>query len=85
MENVFEEIEILVRDYGIKEIVIVDDQFMTQRKRVHAFCDYFIERDLGISFWYESGTSTWLVDEMLLRKMRKAGFYAIRLPVESGS
>ena len=85
LEKVFEEIEMLVRDYGIREIVIVDDQFMTRKKRIHAFCDYFIERKLDLTFWYESGTSTWLIDEPQLRKMRQAGFYAIRLPVESGS
>ncbi len=84
LEKVFEEIELLISEYGIREIVINDDQFMTKKSRVHEFCDYFIKRDLDLSFWYESGTSTWLVDEELLEKMRRAGFYALRFPIESG-
>ncbi len=85
LQKVFSEIEGLVSEYGVREIVINDDQFMTKKSRVHEFCDYFIERNLDLSFWYESGTSTWLVDEELLIKMRQAGFYAIRFPVETGS
>lgn len=85
LEKVFEEIELLVSKYGIKEIIIYDDQFFIKKKRVINFCDYFIKRGLGISFWYESGTSPWLVDKELLVKMRQAGFYALRFPIESGS
>ncbi|MFC1497424.1 B12-binding domain-containing radical SAM protein [Verrucomicrobiota bacterium] len=84
LEKVIEEIELLVSKYGIREIVINDDQFMTKKDRIHDFCDYFIERGLDLCFWYEAGTSTWLVDEKLLVKMRRAGFYAIRFPIESG-
>ena len=84
LEKVVEEIELLVSQYGIREIVINDDQFMVKRSRIHEFCDYFIKRGLDLSFWYEAGTSTWLVDEELLVKMRQAGFYAMRFPIESG-
>ena len=85
LEQVFEEIECLVSRYGIREIIIIDDQFFAEKKRIMDFCDYFIARDLGISFWYESGTSPWLLDKELLVKMRQAGFYALRLTIESGS
>jgi len=84
LENVFKEIKMLVGDYGIKEIVINDDQFMTQKKRVHQFCDYFIENKMNVSFSVDAGISIWLVDKELLIKMKKAGFYSLRFPIESG-
>jgi len=84
LELVFREIEILVERYGIREIVINDDQFMTQKKRVMAFCDYFIEKRYDLSFTVDAGISPWLVNKEMLKKMRQAGFYSLRFPIESG-
>lgn len=81
---VFKEIEYLINDYGIKEIIIIDDQFMTNKSRVHEFCDFFISNNYDVSFFYESGFSPWLLDETLLKKMKSAGFYSIRFTIESG-
>lgn len=85
INNVVKEIEMLVSEYGIREIVINDDQFWTKKSRVLEFCDYFIKSGLNLSFTVDSGTSPWLVDEELLIKMRQAGFYALRFPIESGN
>jgi magnesium-protoporphyrin IX monomethyl ester (oxidative) cyclase len=85
LEKVFEEIELLVSKYGIKEIIINDDQFFIKKKRVINFCDYFIKRKLKLSFAVDAGISVWLVDEESLEKMRKAGFYSLRFPIESGN
>lgn len=74
----------LIDDYGVREIVINDDQFMTQKKRVNQFCDYFIENKMDVSFSVDAGISIWLVDKELLIKMKKAGFYSLRFPIESG-
>jgi len=84
LARVFEEIELLVSKYGIREIVIFDDQFCTKKERIHEFCDYFIKRGLNLCFSVDSGTSPWLLDNELLVKMRKAGFYSLRFPIESG-
>ncbi len=84
LENVFKEIRMLNQDYGIREFVINDDQFMARKKRIHQFCDYFIENKMGISFCVDSGISTWLVDKELLVKMKKAGFYSVKFPIETG-
>ncbi|MBC87571.1 MAG: hypothetical protein CL677_10385 [Bdellovibrionaceae bacterium] len=84
LEKVFEEIHDLVENHGVREIVINDDQFMTRRKRIHAFCDHFIEAKLPVTFAVDSGISIWLIDEELLKKMKKAGFYSLRFPIETG-
>jgi len=85
MAKITEEIEYLVAKYGIREIIINDDQFMTRKDRVHEFCDYFIQRKLDLSFSYDSGVSAWLVNAELLAKMKRAGFYSLRFPIESGN
>jgi radical SAM superfamily enzyme YgiQ (UPF0313 family) len=83
---VFKEIEMLVSVYGIREFCILDDQFILKKERIHAFCDYFINKHLNIAFSNIAGLSLWLVDDVpLLVKMRQAGFYKLTLPIESGN
>lgn len=84
-KNVIKEIEYLVNELGYKEIAIQDDQFVLDVKRVHEICDYIIQKKLNISLSIPSGTSIWLVDGDLLKKMKKAGFYRLCFPVETGN
>ncbi len=83
-KQVVDEIELLVNKYGVKEIAINDDQFMFDKQRVIDICDLLIEKKLGITVSNPAGTSIWLVDEELLKKMKKAGFYRLNFPIETG-
>lgn len=85
LKKVFEEIESLVSQYGIREIVINDDQFFTEKHRIHEFCEYFIKKKQDLAFSVDAGVSVWLVDKALLAMMRRAGFYSIRFPIETGN
>lgn len=84
-ESIVREIQDLVADYGVKEVAFYDDQFLVSKKWVHDICDLIIKSKLGISLTLPSGTSVWMADEGLLRKMKKAGFYRLHLPIESGN
>lgn len=84
-EKVVAEIEYLVQHYGIKEIIIQDDNFIADKRRVHKICDLLIERKLGVTLHDPAGFTVWTVDEPLLAKMKKAGFYRVLFPVETGS
>ena len=84
-QNVVKEIEMLVNNYGAKEIAIYDDQFIVEKQRVIDICDLLIEKKIKISLSIPSGTSVWLADEELLRKMKAAGFYRICFPIETGN
>jgi radical SAM superfamily enzyme YgiQ (UPF0313 family) len=70
-ERVVDEIESIVRDYGITAIYFYDDAFTTDKRKARAVCDLLIARKLGI-VW---GTSTRvdLVDRDLLTLMARAG------------
>jgi len=91
LAQVFKEIEMLVSEYGIREICILDDQFIMKKERIYEFCDYFISDDkkgnkLGIALSNIAGISAWLADDdILLDKMRKAGFYKMTVPIETGN
>ncbi len=80
-ERVVDEIESIVRDYGISAIYFYDDAFTTDKRKARAVCEMLIERDLGI-VW---GTSTRvdLVDTDLLTLMARAGCRQIDFGLET--
>jgi len=84
-EHVVEEIDDLVYNYGVKEIAIYDDQWILKKEWVHEICDLIISRPYTISLTLPAGTSVWLAGKELLAKMKKAGFYRLCFPIESGS
>ena len=83
LDNVFEEIDFLVRTYGVKELNIDDGTFTTNKKRVMAFCKRLREKPYKI-IWTCNGRVDNIDDEML-SEMKKSGCKMIRLGVESGS
>jgi anaerobic magnesium-protoporphyrin IX monomethyl ester cyclase len=82
-EYVVEEIEILIQQYGIRELWIVDDTFTIDKSRVTKICDLIIEKGLDIS-WSCCGRVNNVSPEML-RKMRSAGCWMIAYGIESGN
>jgi radical SAM superfamily enzyme YgiQ (UPF0313 family) len=82
-ENVVSEIELLKNKYNIKEIIFYDDTFTLDKERVLKICQSMIEKKLGIQWKCETRVN--LVDEELLKLMKKAGCYLIAYGIESGS
>lgn len=84
-ERVAEEIEILVKQYKVKHIEVIDDTFTINPKRVEDICDAIITKDLGdkINIWCFARTNT--VNQHLMNKMKKAGVNWVFMGFESGS
>ncbi len=83
LDNVFSEIDMLVKRYGVRELNIDDGTFTTRRERVLEFCRRLRKEKYGL-IWTCNGRVDNLDDEML-GEMRRAGCKLIRLGVESGS
>lgn len=79
---VVKEIKYLIENFGIKELLFYDDTFTLDRKRIIGLCKEIIKNGLKISWSCETRVN--LVDEELLKKMKKAGCYIISYGVESG-
>lgn len=82
---VYKEMQRLVKEYDIDEFLINDDQFYLQKDRVLELCDMLVKNRIRVHFNVASGSSVWLLDESLLKKLKKAGLYRITLPMESGN
>lgn len=82
-DNVFEELEILHRKYGISFISFRDSVATLHKKRMIEICKGIIERKLKIEWNCNARTNE--VDEELLGWMKKAGCKTIMFGIESGN
>ena len=81
-ENVVDEIEMLINNYGIRDIKFIDDTFTVKKSRVYALCDEIEKRKL--KFPWECLTRTKAVDKNLLKRMKEVGCWQVLYGLESG-
>ena len=83
-KHVLAEIDMLVKDYGIKELIFVDDNILLDRKRFLEILQGLIDRKYDLQ-WKNNNMAIWLMDEEILEKMHESGCYQITVSIESGS
>lgn len=84
-ENVVDEIEYLVKDFGVREIHFEDDNITLRRDHMEAIASLIIKRKLRISWAAPNGVRVESVDRELLRLMKKSGCYMLAFGIESGN
>lgn len=82
-ENVISEIDLLVRNYNITNIKIVDELFVLKEDRVMRLCDLIIARGYKLNIWVYARIDT--VNETVLKKMKKAGVNWLCFGIESAN
>jgi radical SAM superfamily enzyme YgiQ (UPF0313 family) len=83
VDSVIEEIIFIKKRYNTTQFTFKDDSFTVNKKRVIELCDKIIGLNLNI-FW-ECNTRVNLIDEDILKLMKKAGCNFIKIGIESGS
>lgn len=82
-ENVIAEIEILIKDFGVRGFNFLDDTFTLKKNFTGAFCDLIKQKKLDI-IW-KCMTRVDRIDEQLLTKMKDSGCVELVIGVESGN
>ncbi|MBI5797812.1 cobalamin B12-binding domain-containing protein [Candidatus Woesearchaeota archaeon] len=83
VQRAIEEIQYLQKEYGIREIVFWDDEFLMGGDWVEAFCDALIAQKIDL-VWSCYGKVNFVKPERM-KKMRKAGCWNIFFGLESGN
>jgi anaerobic magnesium-protoporphyrin IX monomethyl ester cyclase len=78
-----DEVKMLVKNYGIKEIAFYDDTFTAIKKNVHEFCRIINEEKIDIT-WVAFARVDF-IDGETLSLMKKAGCHQILFGIESGN
>jgi len=79
-----DEIEFFINKHNVKNITIIDENFLANRERVESILNAFIERKYNLA-WQMANVAVWYLDDELLSLMCKSGCTAISQSVESGS
>jgi len=82
-EYVVEELDILIKNYGLREVIINDDTFILNIERVYKICELIHKRGLKIN--WSCNVRSNMVDRKLLQTMIKAGCWMVALGMESGN
>ncbi len=78
-----DEMELLAKEFGAREIAFVGSTFTAKRSQAEEMCEMILERKLNLK--WTCSTRVDVVNEDLLRLMKKAGCWSIRFGVESGN
>jgi len=82
-ESVVAEMEVLISQFGAKEIRLWDDTFNANPERVKAICQLMIKR--GLKFPWTCLGRVDQVNRQMLALMKKAGCWQISYGIESGN
>lgn len=81
--NVIEEI-LWLKELGIRELWIADDNFTFNEKRAEKICDLIIENGIEISLSLANGVRANTLNETLLKKLKEAGCWFLTISPETG-
>lgn len=81
-ENVVDEVEECYHVYRVRELDVFDSSFTVQKKRVIGICEELLRRNIKIAWAIRSRVD--LVDEEILKALRRAGCKRIYYGIEAG-
>ena len=81
-ERIVDEVEVLVRKYGVRHISFWDDSFTSDRERLFKICSLIKRRNIHFRWSCMSRTDT--VDADILLEMKNSGLRRIGFGIESG-
>jgi len=84
-ENVVEELSLLVRNFGVEEIMFEDDNLTLNSNRALKLFDLMVKVGLDLSWDTPNGVAVWTLSEQLIDKMKASGCYKLNFALESGS
>ena len=82
MKAVVEEIDILVKNHGVKNLRIMDELFIIKHPRIEEFCDLMDERDYDLNIWCYARVDS--VTPHILNRLKKIGLNWIGYGFETG-
>ncbi|MBU1061157.1 MAG: B12-binding domain-containing radical SAM protein, partial [Candidatus Omnitrophica bacterium] len=84
VDNVISEIEYQIQRSGIRQIDFMDDNITVNANYANNLFDEIIRRNFNLFINLQNGVRADLINEDLVRKMKKAGVFKVAIGVESG-
>ncbi len=84
-ESIINEIDYLVKDHGVNEIHIEDDNFSFYRDHVVNLCSAIRKNNIKLNFGLPNGVRLDKIDDEILGELKSVGFYFFSVGIESGN
>lgn len=82
-DAVIGQIDVLVNEYGVRNIKIADEMFVLNRRHVLGICDRIIDRGYDLNIWAYTRVDT--IKDGMLEKLKAAGFNWLAIGIEAGN
>lgn len=82
-EAVIKQIDILVNQYGVRNIKFADEMFVLNSRHILGIADLIIERGYDLNIWAYARVDT--VKDNMLDKLKQAGFHWLAFGIEAAS
>lgn len=83
--NVIEEMELLIGEYGVRELHFRDDNLLCDREYAETLFSTMAERNWDLVWAAPNGVPLWDLDAEFLKVMKASGCYSLSVPVEAAS
>lgn len=83
--NIIEEIKYLMKDFGIYEFMVEDENFTLHKDLIFEFCRTIIKNRLNINWSCPSGVRLDTLDLDMLRVMEESNCHSLSVGIEFGS
>jgi len=84
-KNIVDEMEFMKKKYNVTAFSFMDSTFIINNKKVIAFCEELIKRDISVSYQLPAGTRCEAINQELVNFLEKSGLEKLSLAPESGS
>ena len=81
-EYTLDMIRLLKNKYGVKDLMILDDNFLLDKKKLFKICDTIIEEKMDLR-WYCLSHVKFMTEDRL-KKIKEAGCWIMEVGIESG-
>jgi len=84
-KKVADEMELLNKEYGVKALTFMDDDFNSDREKMVQLVDELENRKLDLSWFCLSRAQNLIRDADLIPRLRKVGLYQILIGIDGGT
>ena len=84
LESITNEIEWLIKDYGIKALIFDDDNLTVNKKRAKGLFKTMIDQKYNLK-WNDPATAVFTLDDEMLDLMKESGCQYLGIAIESGN
>ena len=84
-KSVADEMELLNKQYGVKSLIFMDDDFNSNRQKMVDLADELEKRNLDLEWFFLGRAQNFMRDVDLIPRLRRLGLYQVLIGIDGGT